>query len=127
MGLLGWSWASEESPLKQVSMEILASGHSCFIQCQKASKGGETGRRESIIGRFGNPFLKDTQRLGQPEQGNGSSAPGCYAGRAGKAPARSSGGQASPPVPVQSIPPLVFSMGKGELVQGWVKDRHSSS
>lgn len=31
----------------------------CFIQHQKASKGGETGRRESVIGCFGNPFLKD--------------------------------------------------------------------
>lgn len=94
MGLVGWSWAREESPLKQASMEIMASGHRCSIQCQKASKGGETGRRESVIGHFGNPFLKETQRLVRPERGEGSSAPGCSAG-AGKASAPSSRGQAA--------------------------------
>lgn len=96
MGLVGWSWAREESPLKQASMEIMASGHSCFIQCQKASKGGETGRRESRIGHFGNPFLKETQRLVQLEWGEGSSALGCSVGGLGKPLPHRAGGRQLP-------------------------------
>lgn len=61
----GWSWESEEPTSKSASMEIPASGHSCFTRCQKTSKGG---RRESVIGCFCNPFLQEAQQPIGPEQ-----------------------------------------------------------
>lgn len=99
MGLLGWSWASEESPLKQESMEILALDTVVSYNAKKASKGGETGRRESVIGCFGNPFLKETQRLVRPEWGKGSCTPGCSVGGLGKPLPHRDGGRQLPSLP----------------------------
>lgn len=123
MGLLGWR-NGEESPLKQESMEILALDTVVSYNAKNALKGGETGRRESVIGCFGNPFLKETQRLVRPEQGKGSSTPGCSAGGLGKPlPHRDGGRQLPSPLAwplalVWGIPPPVFSLGRGSWSRG---------
>lgn len=75
-----------------------------FHTTTKTIKGGETGRKDLIIGWFGNPFLKETQWLVRLERGKGSSSRSSSVGGLGK--------------------PLPHPGGRQQLPSGTASPRH---